>query len=560
LILRPAALECRLTLDYGAVRAARSHRTLCLSAVVGALALCCGLLPATALGADSVYWGDLANNRVSFANLDGTGPVSNLAVGAGVVQGPFGVAIDASAGRIFWANSDAQAIDFANLDGSDVHELRTGNAPVAFPVGIAVDPVAGLVWWANADDNSIAFAKEDNSNVGDKLKTGAATVSGPAGIAVDPAAGLVYWANRALNQHSIAFAKTDNSNVGQNLKTGNAPVTDPFGIALDPVAGRVYWANNGANTIAWANADNSDVGDRLMTGDATVSAPLGVAVDPAAGRIYWGNAGVEPRISFATPDGTGRDLIKDSNPGGASFPVLLLAPSPAGTPAIAGAAAPLAVLSCSTGKWAPDLVGSYLYRAPQSFSYQWSRNGADIPGATQGSVASDPAGGDYRCRVTATNHAGSAAETSAAVHIPAAPPGPGPGPGALPVPLQSAFAASTHVSLALAVARAPARGPVVIRIANANAFAVRATLSAQTTKPLASAHGRRVKLATKRLTIPAHAKSTLKLSLPSALQRLLARQHQLSFALTLVVTDPAGHRRTVKLTVTPRLQIAKRSR
>jgi DNA-binding beta-propeller fold protein YncE len=536
---------------------------LCLSAVVGALALCCGLLPATALGADSVYWGDLFANHVSFAPLDGQSAPSNVPFADGVVQGPFGVTIDSAAGRIFWANSDAHqgrgAIDFANLDGSDVHELRTGNAPVAFPVGIAVDPVAGLVWWANADDNSIAFAQEDNSNVGDKLKTGAATVSGPSGIAIDPAGGLVYWANRALNQHSIAFAKTDNSNVGQNLKTGNAPVTDPFGIALDPVAGRVYWANNSANTIAWANVDNSDVGDRLMTGDATVSAPLGVAVDPAAGRIYWGNAGVEPRISFATPDGTGRDLIKDSNPGGASFPVLL-APSPVGTPAIAGAAAPLAVLSCSTGTWAPDLVGSYLYRAPQSFSYQWSRNGADIPGATQGSVASDPAGGDYRCRVTATNHAGSAAQTSAAVHIPAAPPGPGPGPGAPPGPLQPAFAASTHVSLALAVVRAPARGPVVVRIANANAFAVRATLSAQTTKPLASSHGRRVKLATKRLTIPAHAKRTISLSLPAVLRRVLASQRRLSLALTLVVTDPAGHRRTVKATVAPRLQVAKRPR
>ncbi len=116
------------------------------------------------------------------------------------------------------------------------------------------------------------------------------------------------------------------------------------------------------------------------------------------------------------------------------------------------------------------------------------------------------------------------------------------------------------MTLTLASARVPARGPVGIQIANANGFAVVATLAAQTAKPVAAAHHRRVKLATKRLTIPAHAKRTIKLSLPRSLQRLLAGQHRLALTLSLVVTDPAGHRRTVTATVTPRLQVAKRSR
>jgi hypothetical protein len=81
------------------------------------------------------------------------------------------------------------------------------------------------------------------------------------------------------------------------------------------------------------------------------------------------------------------------------------------------------VLSCSTGSWAPDLLGSFLYRVPQSFAYQWTLNGSDIAGATSSSYSAFVPG-KYGCRVTASNHAGSATQSSAAftVNGPAVPP------------------------------------------------------------------------------------------------------------------------------------------
>jgi hypothetical protein len=69
-------------------------------------------------------------------------------------------------------------------------------------------------------------------------------------------------------------------------------------------------------------------------------------------------------------------------------------------------------LSCSRGTWAADLPGSFLYRAPQSLAYQWRRDGTDIAGANLPRyIPSAP--GSYTCRVTATNRAGSASQTSA---------------------------------------------------------------------------------------------------------------------------------------------------
>ncbi len=73
-------------------------------------------------------------------------------------------------------------------------------------------------------------------------------------------------------------------------------------------------------------------------------------------------------------------------------------------------------LTCSPGIWAPDLPSYHLYRAPESFAYQWRRDGTDIGGATANQYTAS-ARGSYTCRVTATNHAGSATQTSAPVTI-----------------------------------------------------------------------------------------------------------------------------------------------
>ena len=96
--------------------------------------------------------------------------------------------------------------------------------------------------------------------------------------------------------------------------------------------------------------------------------------------------------------------------GNPNFPALLREPSGTGPPTIS----PTGVgeeLSCSHGDWAPDLLGAYLYRAPQSFARQWLKDGVDIPGAT-GATFTPTEPGDYTCRVTATNPAGSSSQTS----------------------------------------------------------------------------------------------------------------------------------------------------
>ncbi len=150
--------------------------------------------------------------------------------------------------------------------------------------------------------------------------------------------------------------------------------------------------------------------------------------------------------------------------------------------------------------------------------------------------------------MTATNQAGSATQTSAP-HPVAAGPAPAPlAPAALPRP--AAFGARTLITLKLAAGRIAARGPLPVRVANGNDFAVTGTLSGQTTV----SRRKRVKLEAKSFSLATRARKTIKLTLPRPLRRQLQRQRRLALGLTAKVKDPAGNSRTVTKRVTPKLK------
>jgi len=395
-----------------------------LGAVAAAL-----LAPGSASAANSVYWNwatfsgsNVSGAGISFAGLSGSG-------GGALTTGghPLGVAIDAAAGRIYWANypntstfactagSGGNTISFENLGGGSVGNVPTGSATVNGPDGVAIDPAAGRIYWANELGNKISYANLNGSGGAD-IVTGAATVSCPAGVAVDPAIGKIFWANQTANK--ISYANL-NGTGGGDLSTGSASVNGPYGVAIDPVAGRIYWTNTGNNTVSYAALSGLSGAD-LNTGLATVNVPDGVAIDPAAGRIYWANNGATStanEISYANLNGSGgADLPTPGASAPASnskFPALLETPVAATAPGISGGSSAGATLSCSNGSWAPDLVESFLYRAPQSFVYAWTRNGSLISGASSSTITATSAG-SYVCYVTAVNHAGSATQPSAA--------------------------------------------------------------------------------------------------------------------------------------------------
>jgi Ca2+-binding RTX toxin-like protein len=108
------------------------------------------------------------------------------------------------------------------------------------------------------------------------------------------------------------------------------------------------------------------------------------------------------------------------------------------------------------------------------------------------------------------------------------------------------FGRKTRVSLRLATTRIPAKGPLRVRIANANDFRVVARVLGQTKS--------RLKLKTKRIAVPAHAARTGKLTLSKPLRRQLARKRRVTLRVDVRLTDPLGNVRTFSKRLTLRLK------
>jgi hypothetical protein len=446
--------------------------------------------------ADLIYWSDSYQDAIRGAPLAGHGTVDTI-VSAAANDNPFGLAIDATAGRIYWASRFGNKIQRAPLaPGGTAETLYDSGDGVSGPSGIAIHPAAGRIYWANSSDDTIRRAPLVPHGTVETLYTGSGEgVQTPTGVAIDPAAGRIYWAS-AFDNTIRGAPLASHGNVG--ILYGPPAVSNPGWVAIDAAAGRIYWTY--WNYTVGGRICGARLGggvmrptiDTLYDSSRGVSYLGGLAIDPnpaepgparlevsrdtesfttggwlgrardwamdviprptpSPGLIYWGNGRTGGGFGFggSNPNdqkircaplagrGTVEDLYSDYAQGVNSPAGLALLRAPLGTvpPVISwqfvfgGAHFPGPPgpdldhveqrLACSPGTWAPDLLGSFLYRAPQNFTYQWVRNGTDLtdpPDPTKPSYTPTIAG-NYSCRVTATNRAGSATQTSAAFTV-----------------------------------------------------------------------------------------------------------------------------------------------
>lgn len=391
------------------------HRGTRLGCALALLLCMAGWVASAAVASDSIYWSSYTpGGGVLLGDLGGSG-AQNLFPGE---NSPEGVAIDAAAGKIYWADTTSGAIRVGNLDGTGARDLFTGEAQ---PSGVAIDPASGLVYWA---DSTVNAPLTGTIRVGNLDGTGTARTlfaneSYPVAVTVDPANGKIYWGS--YDQFTIRVGNL-NGTGATNLFTGE---NYPTQLAVDPAAGRIYW-NNEFNGNVRAGNLNGTGATSLYTNESDVG---GVAIDPAAGKIYW--TSFDPRapgngaIRVGNLDGTAPAQSLYTGQTDPWMVALLHAPLGTGAPQLSGGGAVGQALSCGPASWAPELLSAFLYRAPRAFAYQWTVDGVPIAGATTSSViASSP--GAYRCQITATNAAGSTTQTSAptTVSAPTTPPRP----------------------------------------------------------------------------------------------------------------------------------------
>ena len=121
------------------------------------------------VGLERMYWiaFDPDDSSYSFYASDpGLEDVDTL-IRPGVIERARGLAIHPGAGKIFWVNPTANIIQRANLDGSDIEDIVTGD--IGFPANVAVDLVANKIYWPNYEGNKIQRANLDGTEIEDVM-------------------------------------------------------------------------------------------------------------------------------------------------------------------------------------------------------------------------------------------------------------------------------------------------------------------------------------------------------------------------------------------------------
>jgi DNA-binding beta-propeller fold protein YncE len=388
-------------------------------------------MASSAQAAELVYWNNYKENTIAFASIDGTGG-GPLNLTGSVIENPEGMAIDTATNRLFVANAGDSSkktfghITAINLDGSGAATFSPPGAPVDVPEGVVIDPATRMIFWANTgtepSEGSIAWANLDGS-AGGTLNTTGAKVESPYRMGLDPVAGRIYWTNTVGPLDSIAYANANNTGGGTLNLSGATVPKGISGYSVDPAGGRLYWIENENEIISFAGLSGGSGGDLSTTG-ATVNDPYGLAFDPTIGKFYFGNYGNSAtRIgaigTLNLAGGGGAINIATAPVEGPQDPMILKSPSGAGAAKITRSKKSRSKLVCSTGSWAADFAGSFVYQAPHAFAYQWKSKGKSLEGATKATLQAKSAG-KYTCVVTASNQAGSASQTSKSVNVKAA--------------------------------------------------------------------------------------------------------------------------------------------
>jgi hypothetical protein len=389
------------------------------------------LFTAAARADERVYWANTAANTIADAAVDGAGGGALNTTGA-TISAPVGIVLDPVSGRIYWANSNGSTIGWARLDGTGGGTLSTTGTTVNKPSALTVDPATRTLYWSNHNaSNDLSYARLDGSGGGDIAVPNSTTEGGDTGMTFDPVSQRFYWADPASGLHgNIGYQTLGSGAAGAgSLNTGTgATLNYPSAIAYNNGDGFAYWTNDNGK-IGEVRTDIAGLGSGNLntTGATTTSIPggvplnlTGIAIDERHFRVYWGGSwnGGTNRISYARLDNSGGADVDTTGatvaqPGGVA---LLDVPAPGLAPKVVGVRVTGSTLTCVQGSWQPDDTAAFYWRSPTSYTYAWTDDGVAINHQISSKLTPGKAG-LYACTITAANAAGSAPSASIPVPV-----------------------------------------------------------------------------------------------------------------------------------------------
>ena len=227
-----------------------------------------------------IYWTNPEAGKIQRSNFDGTN-IEDLVIDE--LCWPSGMALDTDGGKMYWADG-CVGIYRSNLNGTDVEMLVARE--IAHPSDVAVDVNNGKIYWTNNQAETIQRANLDGTNVEEVVEWRRV----PQGIALDVKQGKIYSTeiNFTTGAGIIRRLNFDGTEPQTVLKPANIDLSKtrlsfPWGIAVDPYGGKIYWTDLDPGRIHRANLNGTDAED-FITG---VNGGRFIALDLTQAMESW---------------------------------------------------------------------------------------------------------------------------------------------------------------------------------------------------------------------------------------------------------------------------------
>jgi DNA-binding beta-propeller fold protein YncE len=295
--------------------------------------------PADTAASGRLFLLDLSDDCVVSVNPDG----SDRKVIVTGCRYPDGIAIDASAGHIYWTNmgnpkSNDGSIERADYDGQQRVTIVPPGATFT-PKQLILEKGTGKLYWCDREGMRVMRADRDGSDIEtlvdtsqDDPRPGPDAVKWCVGVAVDVDGGKVYWTQKGpdnagqgrLLRASIDIPAGQTASHRADVEVIYDGLPEPIDLELDLSNRVIYWTDRGdpprGNTVNRAPMDR-DAGDRpapqivithLMEG-------IGIALDLPRERMFVTDFG--GNVLTAKLDGSGLEplLVAQGNLTGIAY-------------------------------------------------------------------------------------------------------------------------------------------------------------------------------------------------------------------------------------------------
>jgi DNA-binding beta-propeller fold protein YncE len=245
--------------------------------------------------------------------------------------GPDGIAIDASAGHVYWTNmgrvnADDGSIMRADLDGANVVTVVPEGGTFT-PKQIKIDEKHRKLYWSDREGMRVMRSNLDGSQIETLVITGSGDVDRKdqarwcVGIAVDAESGKVYWTQKGgdnANQGTIKRAnleipKGEDAAQRSDIEVLFAGLPEPIDLELDLTKRQIYWTDRGDNTVSRAPMDAKPGFDASKRADRTILVTglhevIGITLDLKRNRMYY--TSLTGELGTAKSNGKGARLLK----------------------------------------------------------------------------------------------------------------------------------------------------------------------------------------------------------------------------------------------------------